>query len=317
MPIARLCGTPLQRRSQSAVAAASDLAGLTGIRLGLARAALQRAGVKLDGGSAAAAPSKPSAPQAAAPAAPPSKPTVAPASATGRGDRRVPMSVVRKMTAKRLKETANTAALLTTFQEVDLTTALEVRSRYKDSFQKKHGCSFGLLSLFVKASCMSLTEIPGVNAIIDDAAGEIVYRDFADISVPIPTPRGVASCTLPSAEAMSIAELEGAIAGVAAKARRDALTPEDTSAATFGIIDGGSAGSMLGTQIINPSTSAVLGTNAVKRRAAVVDGKVVPRSMMYLSLTYDHRIIDGREAVTFLVSIRDKMEDPVRMLIDI
>jgi len=293
--------------------------GFGALRSGFLRAAALRENPGL--ATAAVAPPAPTAtpvaPTAPKPAATAAAPKTTAATATGRGDRRVPMSFVRQLVAKRLKDAQNTAALLTTFQEVDMTAVLEVRSKYKELFGKTHGAPLGFLSIFAKASCVALSELPGVNGIFDEKNNEIVYRDFADISVPIPTPRGIVSCTLGNAESMSIKGMECEISRLMAKARQDELTPQDMLPPTFGIVDSGSAGGWFGTQVINPPMSAVMGTNAVKKRPAVVGGKVVARPMMNISLTYDHRLIDGREAVTFLVSVRDKVEDPVRLLLDL
>lgn len=227
------------------------------------------------------------------------------------------MTFVRRRVIQRMKETQNTAALLSTFQEVDMSGILDVRSKYKDLFMKKNGAPLGLLSVFVKASALSLMEEPGVNAWIDDATKETVWRDYVDMAVPIPSPRGPVSCVLRNVESMSIRDVEHKIATLTEQAGRDELAVEDMAFATFGITDSGVAGSMLGTSLINPPQSAIMGTNAVTKRAVAVNGKVEARPMMFVSLTYDHRIIDGREAVTFLCSVRDKMEDPTRMLLDL
>lgn len=224
---------------------------------------------------------------------------------------------MRQRIAQQLKDTQNVSALLTTFQEADMTALVELQAKYKDSFQKTHGIPLGFLSVFVRASCSAVQELPAVNAVIDDASGEIVYRDYVNVSVPIPSPRGVVSCVLHGAQAMSIQGLERSIAGLTEKARRDEVSMDDMIGSTFGVVDAGIAGGMLGTGITGPQQSAVLGTNVVKRRAAVVGGKVVARPIMYLSLTYDHRLVDGREAVTFLCAVRDKVEDPSRLLLDL
>jgi len=229
----------------------------------------------------------------------------------------VPISFVRQRVMQRLKETQNTAALLSTFQEIDMTAAITLRSKYKDSFVKLHGSQLGMLSMITKASCLALSEVPGVNSMIDDSKKETVWRDYVDMSVPIPSPRGIISCTLRDAQDMSIRDLEHEIAGLTEKAGRDELAVDDVSVPTFGIVDGGIAGSMLGTGMINYPQSASMGTNAITKRAVAVGGKVVARPVMYVSLTYDHRLIDGREAVTFLCSVRDKLEDPARMLLDL
>lgn len=218
---------------------------------------------------------------------------------------------------QRQKESENTMALLTTFQEVDMTAALELRAKHQKLFEKVHGVPLGLLSLFVKASASGLLEIPGVNGFIDDASQEIVYRKYCDISVPIPSPRGPVSCVLRNAEAMSIGDVERSIARLSLQARLGQLSPEDLAPASFGISDTGVAGSMLSTSLVNPPASAVLGTNAIQQRAMMVGGKVVARPSMYVSLTYDHRLVDGREAVTFLGGVRDQLEDPTRLLLGI
>mmetsp|Transcript_167944 Transcript_167944/g.534117 ORF Transcript_167944/g.534117 Transcript_167944/m.534117 type:complete len:385 (+) Transcript_167944:922-2076(+) len=303
---------PAASADVAAPAEAVDVSGLTGIRAGLARAHAARHGEPMPGAAApAAAAPKPSA-VAAVPA-----PVVAAEGAPGRTERRVPMSAVRRRVAQRLKESQNALALITTFQEADLTESIKLREKHKDLFQKTHGAQLGVLSFFIKACATGLMDIPGVNGVIDDATSEIVYRDFVDISVPIPSPRGPVTCTLRNCESMSIRDIERGLAGLMEKARKDQLAVEDMSEASFGIVDSGSAGGMLGTCFINPPASATLGTNAVKKRATVVDGKVVSREMMYLSLTYDHRLVDGREAATFLGSVRDKLEDPSRMLLDV
>jgi len=290
---------PLQARH----ATSGAVAAVPGLRATFARLAAGRLGVE-------AAPAE----------APPASVGVAPAVVSvGEGctERRVPVSFVRQRVMKRLKETQNTAALLSTFQEVDMTTALRLRSKYKDMFQKLHGPQLGMLSLIVKASCLTINEVPGVNAIIDDGTKETVWRDYVDISIPIPSPRGIIACTLRDAQSMSIRDMEHEIAGLTDRAARDELCVEDLSQSTFGIVDAGIAGGMLGTGIINFPQSASMGTNAVKKRVTVVEGKVEARPIMFTSLTYDHRLVDGREAVTFLCNVRDKLQDPARMLLDL
>lgn len=292
--------------------AAGSAVPLTGLRATFARLAAQRLGLPDPTVAALATPTS----------APPS---VAPATATAAvpspvdeevsGERRVPLSRVRQRVMHRMKETQSRAALLTTFQEADMSAAIELRTKYKDAFLKKTGVRFGLLSMFAKASALALLEEPGVNGLIDDATSEIVYRDYVDIAVPIPSPRGTISCVLRGVESMSVVEIERSIAALTERARLDALDPQDVGPSSFGITDSGVAGGMLGTGIINPPQSAVLGTNAVTKRAVAVGGRVEARPVMYMALTYDHRLIDGREAVTFLCSVRDKLEDPSRMLI--
>lgn len=198
-----------------------------------------------------------------------------------------------------------------------MTSAKELVAKHKDQFKKKHGVPLGLLSLFVKATSNTLQEIPEVNAMIDDHSKEVVFRDYVDLSVPIPSPRGPVSCVLRNAETLSISDAEHELSGLVERARQDQLSFKDLSGGSFGISDSGSAGGMLGTLMLNPPMSAMLGTNAVKLRAAVVNGEIKARPMMSVALTYDHRLIDGKEAVTFLCSVRDKLEDPARLLLDL
>lgn len=298
-----------------AAAAPASTEGLTGIRAGFALARAKREafaqGLPMPGAEPAAAAAPPAA--AAAPVGAPAAVSVG----EGRTERRVPMSPIRSRVIQRLKDSQNTMALLTTFQEVDMTAALEVRSKYGEIFQKKHGVPLGLLSLFLKASASGLVEIPGVNGFIDDDSKEIIYRKYADISVPIPSPRGPVSCVVRNVESQSVVELERSIASLTLKARTDQLAADDLAPASFGIVDGGSVGSMLSTAIVNPPAAACMGTNAIQQRAAMVGGKVMARPMMFLSLTYDHRLVDGREAVTFLAGVRDKLEDPARLILEV
>lgn len=262
----------------------------------------------------------PAAPAAAAPKAAPKPAAAAPPSISvpgSREERRVKMTRMRSRIATRLKDAQNTAAMLTTFQEVDMGPCMEMRSKYKDAFEKAHGAKLGFMSIFCKAAACALTELPAVNAVIDDETSEIVYRDYADISVAVASPRGLVVPVIKNVESMSFLEIEQSIAHFAAKAKADALTLDEMTGGTFTISNGGIFGSMMGTPIINPPQSAILGMHATKMRPSVVDGQIVARPIMYLALTYDHRIVDGREAVTFLVSIRDKVEDPRRLLLDL
>ena len=276
---------------------------------------------------AAAAPAAPAAEAPAAPApaaAPVPAPTPAPAmpeppkAAGSRGETRVKMNRMRQRIAERLKEAQNTAACLTTFQECDMGALMELRKAHKDEFEKIHGVKLGFMSAFVAASTKALIEIPAVNAYIDDDAKEIVYRDYCDVSVAVASPNGLVVPVLRNTEAMSFADVEKTIGAFGAKARAGALALEDMAGGTFTISNGGVFGSLMGTPIINPPQSAILGMHATKMRAVVAkDGSVVARPMMYLALTYDHRMIDGREAVTFLKSVANKIEDPARLLLDI
>lgn len=280
---------------------------------------------------AAAAAAAPAAPAPVAPAAatpPPTKVTppppppvtpTAPAKITGsRAERRTKMSTLRKRVAQRLKSAQNTAALLTTFQECDMSAIMELRGKYKEDFQKKHGVKLGFMSCFVKAATAALQEIPAVNAYIDDETNEIVYREFVDISVAVASPSGLVVPVLRNTEDMSFADVEKSIATYGQKAKDGTLSLEEMQGGTFTISNGGVFGSLMGTPILNPPQSAILGMHATKMRAVVdAKGNVVAKPMMYLALTYDHRLIDGREGVTFLKSIAEKVSDPAKMLLEL
>jgi 2-oxoglutarate dehydrogenase E2 component (dihydrolipoamide succinyltransferase) len=236
-----------------------------------------------------------------------------------RTERRTKMSRMRQRVAARLKDAQNTAAMLTTFQECDMGKLMELRKMYKDAFQEKHGVKLGFMSAFVKAATAALQEIPSVNAYIDDETKEIVYRDFCDISVAVASPTGLVVPVLRNTETMSFADVERNIAAYGKKAQEGTLSLDDMSGGTFTISNGGVFGSLMGTPIINPPQSAILGMHATKMRAVVdpATGLVVARPMMYLALTYDHRLIDGREGVTFLKSVAEKINDPGKMLLDL
>ena len=237
-------------------------------------------------------------------------------SATGnRNEERVRMTRLRQTVARRLKEAQDTAALLTTFNDVDMTAVIETRSKYKDLFAKKHGVKLGFMGFFVKAACMALKDVPSVNAQID--GDEIVYHDYADISVAVSAPNGLVVPVIRNAEAMNFADVENTIGDFGKRAKDGSLTMADMQGGTFTISNGGVFGSLMSTPIINPPQSAVLGLHRIEDRAVVVDGEVVVRPMMYMALSYDHRLIDGREAVTFLVRIKEAIEDPARLLIDL
>jgi len=235
-----------------------------------------------------------------------------------RTERRVKMSSMRQRVAARLKDAQNTAAMLTTFQEVDMSKLMEMRCNYKEVFQSKHGVKLGFMSSFVKASTAALKELAAVNAYIDDNAKEIVYRDYIDISVAIASPGGLVVPVLRNTETMSFADVERSIAMYSQKAKDGSLSLDDMTGGTFTISNGGVFGSLMGMPIINPPQSAILGMHATKLRAVVnKQGEVVSRPMMYLALTYDHRLIDGREGVAFLKNIAEKIEDPSLLLLDI
>jgi len=276
----------------------------------------------------APAPAPPPAPEppSAAETAPPKKKTPStpppqpetPASLGSRSERRTKMSRMRQRIASRLKDAQNTAAMLTTFQECDMGNLMEMRKKHQDAFTAKHGIKLGFMSTFVQAATAALQENPIVNAYIDDETKEIVYREYVDISVAVASPTGLVVPVLRNTEAMSFADVEHNIAMYGQKAKDGTLSLDDMAGGTFTISNGGVFGSLMGTPIINPPQSAVLGMHATKMRAVVNDkGEVVARPMMYLALTYDHRLIDGREGVTFLKNIADKISDPTKLLLDI
>lgn len=271
--------------------------------------------------AAAAAPTPPPPPPAApkaAPAAETKPPPAAVAPMGGRVERRTKMSRMRQRVATRLKEAQNIGACLTTFQECDMGNLMELRSKYKDEFTKKHGVKLGFMSCFVKAATAALQEVPAINAVIDDETNEIVYREYCDISVAVASPTGLVVPVLRNTERMSFADVENNIALYGQKAKEGTLALDDMAGGTFTISNGGVFGSLMGTPIINRPQSAILGMHATKMRPVVNEsGEIVARPMMYLALTYDHRLIDGREAVTFLKSIAEKINDPGRLLLDI
>ncbi|MFD1033908.1 2-oxoglutarate dehydrogenase complex dihydrolipoyllysine-residue succinyltransferase [Sphingomonas hankookensis] len=250
------------------------------------------------------------APAAAAPAAAP-----AAAAAPTRGEERVKMTRLRQTIARRLKEAQDTAALLTTFNDVDMTAVIEARAKYKDLFEKKHGVRLGFMGFFVKAATMALKDIPSVNASIE--GDEIVYRDYADISVAVSAPGGLVVPVIRDADKLSVAGVEKTIGDFGKRAKDGTLKMDEMKGGTFTISNGGVFGSLMSTPIINPPQSAVLGLHRIEERPVVRDGQVVVRPMMYLALSYDHRLIDGREAVTFLVALKNAIEDPTRLLIDL
>ncbi|XP_061346938.1 dihydrolipoyllysine-residue succinyltransferase component of 2-oxoglutarate dehydrogenase complex 2, mitochondrial-like isoform X2 [Gastrolobium bilobum] len=230
-------------------------------------------------------------------------------------ERRVPMTRLRKRVATRLKDSQNTFAMLTTFNEVDMTNLMKLRSDYKDAFVEKHGVKLGLMSGFVKAAVNALRHQPIVNAVID--GDDIIYRDYIDISIAVGTPKGLVVPVIRNAEEMNFADIEKQINTFAKKANNGTLSIDEMAGGTLTISNGGVYGSLLSTPIINPPQSAILGMHSIVSRPMVVGGNIVPRPMMYIALTYDHRIIDGREAVFFLRRIKDIVEDPRRLLLDI
>ena len=239
-------------------------------------------------------------------------------SMAGKGSRieeRVPMSRLRKRVAERLLESQQTNAILTTFNEVNMKPVMDLRAKYKDQFEKKHGVKLGFMSLFVKAALSALKQYPVLNASVD--GDDIVYHGYFDIGIAVGSPRGLVVPILRNAENMSIADIEKQIADFGKRAKDCKLALEELIGGTFSVTNGGTFGSMMSTPIINPPQSAILGMHATKDRAVVENGQVVVRPMMYLALSYDHRIIDGREAVLALVAIKDALEDPARLLLDL
>uniref|UniRef100_A0A673XNZ3 Dihydrolipoyllysine-residue succinyltransferase component of 2-oxoglutarate dehydrogenase complex, mitochondrial n=1 Tax=Salmo trutta TaxID=8032 RepID=A0A673XNZ3_SALTR len=228
----------------------------------------------------------------------------------------VKMNRMRLRISQRLKEAQNTCAMLTTFNEVDMSNISEMRKAYKDAFLKKHNIKLGFMSAFVKASAYALMEQPAVNGVIDDTTKEIVYRDYVDISVAVATPKGLVVPVIRGVERMNFADIEKTINELGEKARKNELAVEDMDGGTFTISNGGVFGSMFGTPIINPPQSAILGMHGIFERPVAIGGKVEIRPMMYVALTYDHRLIDGREAVTFLRKIKTVVEDPRVLLLD-
>ncbi|KAI8337309.1 dihydrolipoyllysine-residue succinyltransferase E2 component [Blakeslea trispora] len=232
-----------------------------------------------------------------------------------RNETRVKMNRMRLRIAERLKQSQDTAASLTTFNEIDMTNLMNLRSEYKDAVVKKHGVKFGFMSAFAKAAAEALVEIPAVNASID--GNEIVYHDFVDMSIAVATPKGLVTPVLRNVEDMGLIDIEKNIAELGKKARDNKITIEDMAGGTFTISNGGVFGSLMGTPIINLPQTAILGMHAIKERPIAVNGKVEIRPMMYVALTYDHRLVDGREAVTFLVRIKELVEDPRRFLLGV
>ena len=252
----------------------------------------------------------------AKPAAAPAVASVpAPVPAGARPEQRVPMSRLRARVAERLLASQQENAILTTFNEVNMKPIMDLRAKYKEKFEKEHGVKLGFMSFFVKAAVAALKKYPVVNASVDGS--DIVYHGYFDIGIAIGSPRGLVVPILRDADQMSIADIEQAIVDYAKKAKDGKIALEDLTGGTFSITNGGTFGSMMSTPIINPPQSAILGMHATKERAVVENGQVVVRPMMYLALSYDHRIIDGREAVLTLVAIKDALEDPARLLLDL
>jgi 2-oxoglutarate dehydrogenase E2 component (dihydrolipoamide succinyltransferase) len=251
----------------------------------------------------------------AAPAASPAAPSVLAPRKDDVREERVPMSRLRRMIAQRLKEAQNNAAMLTTFNEVDMTELMKLRSEYKDDFEKNHGARLGFMGMFVKASITALREYPAVNAEIHGT--DIIYKNFYNVGVAVGTPQGLVVPVLKDAQDMSLSDIEKTITDYGMRARDGKLGPSDMMNGTFTISNGGVYGSLMSTPIINPPQSAILGMHKIQKRPVAVGDKVEIRPMMYLALSYDHRIIDGREAVSFLVRIKESIEDPRRLLLGV
>ncbi|HEZ3561331.1 2-oxoglutarate dehydrogenase complex dihydrolipoyllysine-residue succinyltransferase [Neisseria meningitidis] len=294
---------PVAAQNNAAMPAAAKLAAETGVDVN----ALQGSGrdgrvLKEDVQNAAAKPAAAAAPAVALP--------------TGaRPEERVPMSRLRARVAERLLASQQENAILTTFNEVNMKPIMDLRAKYKEKFEKEHGVKLGFMSFFVKAAVAALKKYPVVNASVDGK--DIVYHGYFDIGIAIGSPRGLVVPILRDADQMSIADIEQAIVDYAKKAKDGKIAIEDLTGGTFSITNGGTFGSMMSTPIINPPQSAILGMHATKERAVVENGQVVVRPMMYLALSYDHRIIDGREAVLTLVAIKDALEDPARLLLNL
>jgi 2-oxoglutarate dehydrogenase E2 component (dihydrolipoamide succinyltransferase) len=254
---------------------------------------------------------------ATAPTPSPAMPTpaAAPIPTGGRNDRRVPMSRLRAKIAERLKEAQNTAAMLTTFNEVNLKPLMDTRAAYRDAFEKAHGVKLGMMSFFTAASVEALKRFPAVNASVDGK--DIVYHDYFDIGIAVSSERGLVVPILRDADQMSYAEIEQSIRDMGMRARDGKLGIDELTGGTFSITNGGIFGSMLSTPILNPPQSAILGMHSIQQRPVVIDGDIVARPMMYLALSYDHRIVDGKEAVQFLVTIKNVLEDPARLLLGV
>lgn len=263
----------------------------------------------------AAKPAPASAP-AATSAAPAPAAVKAPAASTGdRAENRVPMTRLRARIAERLLEAKQSTAMLTTFNEIDMQPIMDIRNEYKDAFEKKHGARLGFMSIFVKAATIALERFPEINAFID--GNDIVYHNYCDVGIAVSSDRGLVVPVLRNAEDMGLADIESSIANFAAKAKAGKLDMSDLSGGTFTITNGGVFGSLLSTPILNPPQSAILGMHATQKRPVVVNDEIVIRPMMYVALSYDHRIVDGKGAVTFLKTIKELVENPVRIVLDV
>lgn len=311
-PVAAPAAAPVQAAAPggAAMPSAAKLAAETGVNLGSVAGSGRDGRILKEDVAAAAA--KPAAP-AAAKAVPPLPPVAADAS--GRPEQRVPMSRLRQRVAERLLQSQQTNAILTTFNEVNMKPLMDLRAKYKDKFEKEHGVKLGFMGFFVKAAVAALKKYPVVNASVDGS--DIIYHGYFDIGVAVGSPRGLVVPVIRNADQLSLADIEKQIAEFGKRAQEGKLTVEELTGGTYTISNGGTFGSMMSTPIINPPQSAILGMHATKERAVVENGQVVVRPMMYLAQSYDHRIIDGREAVLSLVAIKDAIEDPARLILDL
>lgn len=287
---------------------ASDIKG-TGVGGRLTREDVEKHLAKADKAD------KADAPKAAEPAASSAQPQQPQPQLAGRSEKRVPMTRLRKRVAERLLEAKNSTAMLTTFNEVNMKPIMDLRKQYGDAFEKRHGIRLGFMSFYVKAVVEALKRYPEVNASIDGE--DVVYHNYFDVSMAVSTPRGLVTPVLRDVDALGMADIEKRIKELALKGRDGKLTVEDLTGGNFTITNGGVFGSLMSTPIINPPQSAILGMHAIKDRPMAVDGKVEILPMMYLALSYDHRLIDGRESVGFLVAIKELLEDPTRLLLDV
>ncbi len=253
--------------------------------------------------------------QASQPVAAPAAPSTTEVGAGGRPEQRVPMTRLRARIAERLLEAQQTTAMLTTFNEVNMQPVMDLRAKYQELFKKKHEIKLGFMSFFIKACCEALKEFPAVNASID--GNDIIYHGYFDVGVAVSTERGLVVPIIRDADQMSLAEMEQAVVEYAGKAREGKLSMEDLSGGTFSLTNGGTFGSLLSTPILNPPQSAILGMHKIEPRAVVENGEIVARPMMYVAMSYDHRIVDGKEAVSFLVKVKEVLEDPARLLLQV
>ena len=301
----------------------ADLKGITGSARG-GQVTKEDVVAQLDKGKSAPAPSAPSAKLQTAPPAPAPQPAPAPSRALAQigdfgpdGTKRVPMTKIRKKIAERLIEAQQTAAILTTFNEVDMSAIMDLRAKHKERFEKLHGVGLGFMSFFARATVLALREYPNVNAQIDgEGGGDIIYHNYVNLGIAVSTDRGLAVPVLRNVERMGFAQIESEIKRLAAATREGKLGLQELSGGTFTITNGGVFGSLLSTPIINPPQSAILGMHAIQKRPIAIGDEVKIHPMMYIALSYDHRIVDGREAVQFLVTVKEFVEDPSNLLLE-